>query len=65
MLSRAPALAGEWRMATRSIFTTYFGRGYTAIDFALDRASGVGRYVLANREAAGDTTRGMGEAGQP
>ena len=65
MLARAPALAAEWRLATRSIFTTYFGRGYTAIDFALDRPSGVGRYVLANREEAGEITRGMGEAAQP
>ncbi len=42
-----PPLALEWRMATRAIFTTYFGRGYRAVDFALDRASGRGRYLLA------------------
>jgi predicted GNAT superfamily acetyltransferase len=42
-------LALEWRMATRAIFTTYFARGYRAVDFLLDRAIGRGRYLLAER----------------
>jgi predicted GNAT superfamily acetyltransferase len=47
MLSRAPDLALAWRMATRRIFTTYFSRGYRAVDFLLDRVAGKGSYVLA------------------
>jgi predicted GNAT superfamily acetyltransferase len=42
-----PELAYAWRMATREIFTTYFGRGYRAVDFALDKTAGRGRYLLA------------------
>jgi predicted GNAT superfamily acetyltransferase len=42
-----PPLALEWRMATREIFTTYFGRGYRVVDFVLDRSTGRGRYLLA------------------
>jgi predicted GNAT superfamily acetyltransferase len=49
MLSRAPDLALEWRMATREIFTTYFGRGYRAVDFFLDRANGKGAYLLTRQ----------------
>jgi predicted GNAT superfamily acetyltransferase len=45
-----PPLALEWRMATRAIFTTYFARGYRAVDFVLDKAIGRGRYLLALRE---------------
>jgi predicted GNAT superfamily acetyltransferase len=47
MLVGAPALALEWRMATREIFTTYFARGYKAVDFTLDRAAATGTYLLA------------------
>ena len=50
MQIRAPQVALDWRMATRVIFTTYFARGYRAVDFALDRAAGRGRYLLAARE---------------
>lgn len=50
MQAEHPSLALEWRMATRAIFTTYFGRGYRVLDFALDRVSGRGRYLLAARE---------------
>jgi predicted GNAT superfamily acetyltransferase len=28
MLAGVPTVALEWRLATRRIFTTYFGRGY-------------------------------------
>jgi len=47
MLSGAPEKAMEWRLATREIFTTYFGRGYRAVDFVLQREAGFGRYLLA------------------
>jgi predicted GNAT superfamily acetyltransferase len=46
MLLTAPDLALAWRMATREIFTTYFSRGYRAIEFFLDRQSGKGSYLL-------------------
>lgn len=47
MAAAAPPLAHEWRMATRLAFTSYFARGYRAVDFFLDRAAGRGRYLLA------------------
>jgi predicted GNAT superfamily acetyltransferase len=47
MQAQQPDLALDWRMKTREIFTTYFGRGYRAVDFALDKAAGRGRYLLA------------------
>jgi predicted GNAT superfamily acetyltransferase len=46
MLSSAPDLALEWRMATRRLFTTYFGRGYHAVEFFLDREAHKGAYLL-------------------
>ena len=46
MLSQAPELPLEWRMTTREIFTTYFARGYRAMDFFLDRAGRKGTYLL-------------------
>ena len=49
MQIEAPQIALDWRMATREIFTTYFGRGYRAVDFVLDKAAGRGRYLLAMR----------------
>ena len=47
MLARNPELALAWRICTRAIFTTYFDRGYHAVDFILDRAARRGTYVLA------------------
>ena len=47
MLTGAPDRALAWRMATREIFTTYFARGYQAVDFMLDRAARRGAYLLA------------------
>jgi predicted GNAT superfamily acetyltransferase len=47
MLTREPDLAVEWRMTTRSIFTTYFARGYRVVDFFLSREAGRGQYLLA------------------
>jgi predicted GNAT superfamily acetyltransferase len=46
-----PQLALDWRMATRAIFTGYFGRAYRAVDFVLDKATGRGRYLLALPDA--------------
>jgi predicted GNAT superfamily acetyltransferase len=46
MLSKAPELALAWRMATREIFTTYFGRGYRAVEFFLDRVARKGAYLM-------------------
>jgi len=47
MLARNPELALAWRICTRAIFTTYFDRGYKAVDFMLDREAGRGTYLLA------------------
>jgi predicted GNAT superfamily acetyltransferase len=46
MLAGQPALALAWRVCTRAIFTTYFDRGYKAVDFLLDRAARKGTYLL-------------------
>ena len=46
MLARAPELALAWRVCTRAIFTTYFDRGYRAVEFFLDRPRHCGRYLL-------------------
>ncbi len=53
MLAQNPALAMAWRTQTRAIFTTYFARGYRAVEFFLDRPSRKGTYLLArtDREA--------------
>jgi predicted GNAT superfamily acetyltransferase len=48
MLTRAPELALDWRMATRRIFTTYFPRGYRAVEFFLNREAGCGAYLLVS-----------------
>ena len=42
-----PALALEWRLATRAIFQHYFARGYRVVDFFLSRAAGRGHYLLS------------------
>jgi predicted GNAT superfamily acetyltransferase len=47
MLARAPELALAWRICTRAIFTTYFDRGYKAVDFLLNRRARKGTYLLA------------------
>lgn len=46
MLAQAPELALAWRVCTRAIFTTYFDRGYRAVEFFLDRPRHCGRYLL-------------------
>jgi predicted GNAT superfamily acetyltransferase len=45
MLRREPQLAIDWRLTTREILTTYFARGYRAVDFF--RGTDAGRYLLA------------------
>jgi predicted GNAT superfamily acetyltransferase len=50
MLAQAPDLALAWRMATRRIFTTYFARGFRAVDFFLDRAGQKGAYLLVRHD---------------
>jgi predicted GNAT superfamily acetyltransferase len=47
MQQEATSLAVDWRLATRRVFQAYFGRGYQAVDFFLDRARGGGAYLLA------------------
>jgi predicted GNAT superfamily acetyltransferase len=46
MLAHNADLALEWRMTTRQIFTSYFARGYQAVEFFLDRPSRKGAYLL-------------------
>ncbi|MGH9350172.1 MAG: hypothetical protein ACRD26_23205 [Vicinamibacterales bacterium] len=46
MLRRDRGLALQWRLATRAVFTTYFGAGFTAVDFAVCRDRGLGWYLL-------------------
>lgn len=46
MLARAPDLALAWRHATRQVFATYFGRGYRAVEFFLNRPARRGWYLL-------------------
>jgi predicted GNAT superfamily acetyltransferase len=40
-------LALRWRLHVRELFQTYLSRGYRAVDFALHRDLGFGRYLLA------------------
>jgi len=47
MMSEAPQLALEWRMATRPVFQRYFARGYRVVDFFLSREARRGQYLLA------------------
>ncbi len=49
MQQQAPERALQWRMDLRQMFEAYFGRGYRAVDFELQRENGFGRYLLARR----------------
>lgn len=51
MLAGAPALALEWRMTTRTLFTRLFALGYRVVDFLFERERGRGQYLLARRPA--------------
>jgi predicted GNAT superfamily acetyltransferase len=54
MQQDATDLALAWRLAARRAFHTYLGRGYRAVDFMLDRDTGGGEYLLAEREPETD-----------
>lgn len=47
MQQQTPDRALEWRMQTRAIFQSYFGRGLRAVDFELLKGDAKGRYLLA------------------
>jgi predicted GNAT superfamily acetyltransferase len=47
MQSSATELALRWRGTSRTAFQTYFGRGYVAVDFFLNRDRGGGVYLLS------------------
>lgn len=49
MQQQAPALALQWRLQVREMFQTYFGRGYRAVDFVVQRDAGFGRYLLVQK----------------
>jgi predicted GNAT superfamily acetyltransferase len=46
MQQRAPDRALAWRMDVRQMFDEYLAKGYRAVDFVLQRDSGLGRYLL-------------------
>src|SRR5262245_2881071 len=60
MQQQAPDLSRDWRFHAREIFEAYFGRGYRAVDFELQRERGGGRYLLALKTDATET-RSRGE----
>lgn len=47
MQQHAPDRALRWRLDVRQMFEHYFAKGYRAVDFALQREAGFGRYLLA------------------
>lgn len=47
MQQQDPALALEWRFASRAIFQHYLPRGYRVVDFFMSREAGRGHYLLA------------------
>lgn len=49
MQQQDPALALEWRFASRAIFQHYLGRGYRVVDFFMSREARRGHYLLAPR----------------
>lgn len=51
MQLEAPALASEWRSATRALFVGYLSRGYRVVDFQLDRPGRRGTYLLERASA--------------
>ena len=50
MQQQAPERALAWRLHVRAVFQEYFGRGYRAVDFVVQRDAGFGRYLLARAE---------------
>ncbi len=55
MQMRDVGLARAWRLTTREIFSTYFRRGYRAVDFWLGRSGVAGNYLLTRTPEAGNT----------
>jgi predicted GNAT superfamily acetyltransferase len=53
-----PELARGWRVATRRMFSTYFARGYRAVNFLLNRAAGRGYYLLSLSAAPNNRAQG-------
>jgi len=51
LLQKQPALAADWRMATRQAFTRAISAGYTVEDFVVDKQARKGTYLL-KRSAA-------------
>ncbi len=49
MQRQSHELALRWRLHVRELFQTYLSRGYRAVDFALQREAGFGRYLLAQK----------------
>jgi predicted GNAT superfamily acetyltransferase len=47
MISCVPAVALEWRLSVRRIFSVYFARGYRAIEFLLFPSDQKGVYLLS------------------
>jgi predicted GNAT superfamily acetyltransferase len=47
MQQRDPALALEWRFASREVLHTYLSRGYRVVDFFLSREARRGQYLLS------------------
>ena len=47
MQQESPERALQWRLHVRQMFQEYFAKGYRAVDFVLQRESGLGRYLLA------------------
>ncbi len=45
-----PALALEWRLATRAVFQAYLSRGYRVVDFFLSRRARRGHYLLTHSD---------------
>ncbi len=51
LLKTQPALAADWRMATRQAFTRAISAGYIVEDFVLDKQSRKGTYLLGRSVA--------------
>jgi predicted GNAT superfamily acetyltransferase len=51
MQQQDPALALEWRYASREVFATYLPQGYRVVDFFLAREARRGQYLLARVES--------------
>lgn len=55
MQQRDPALALEWRLATRQIFQSYLQRHYRVVDFFLSRENRRGHYLMVEKSEVRST----------